>query len=153
MRLPLVVLTSALLLAGCGGERPAGDTPQEQPGAASPTEAVWSTTLRPGSDQSQLRGSATAEAREGRTAIRVELVGGEPGATHPWHVHQGACGSGGGYFHESESYPPLHLDDQGRGTAAATVPAELQPGQEYHVNVHGADDHDHSAACGELRRS
>jgi hypothetical protein len=86
------------------------------------------------------------------TMVTVEMVGGDPGAIHPWHIHLGRCGEHGDYLGDSKTYPPLALDVQGRGTARTTVPDELQPDQAYHVNVHGADDHDATVACGEMRR-
>jgi hypothetical protein len=147
----------AVLLAGCGEERPATESPQlqqeQEPAAATTSAAQWNAALQPTEDQAQLRGSAAAEGQQGRTEIRVELAGGAPGASHPWHIHLGPCGTHGDYFHEPEAYPPLQLDDQGRGTARAMVPEELQPNQSYHVNVHGADDHEATVACGELRQT
>jgi hypothetical protein len=153
MRIPGLVATVAVLLAACGNDRPAADARPDAAPSVSQTEPSWSAVLRPGPEHRQVSGSATARALQGETEIAVEFFGGQPGAVHPWHVHQGTCGSDEGYLHEPDVYPPLELDQQGRGSARVTVPAAVQPGQSYFVNVHGMEDHDETVACGALSRN
>lgn len=157
MRPRLLVLSSVLVLTACSGDRQEtrDASPAVQPAALRDTASAgtqWRAVLEADPRFPQARGTVTATTEQGQTVAVIELAGGSPGATHPWHIHQGACESDGDYFHDSEAYPLLQLDDEGRGTSRATVPEELEAGQSYHVNVHGADDHDATVACGDLRR-
>lgn len=98
-----------------------------------------------------VHGTARAVASVGRTVITVNMEDGEPGAVHPWHVHEGDCGSGGAVVGGANSYPPLALDGNGSDREVATLSLQLSDDADYHVNVHlSAEAMGTIVACGAL---
>ena len=98
-----------------------------------------------------LRGNARAVASVGRTVVTLNVERGDPGAVHPWHVHTGACGSGGGIVGDAGDYPQLVLDGDGEDREVATLDLQLSDDAEYHVNVHRSpQDMGTIVACGRL---
>jgi Cu-Zn family superoxide dismutase len=99
----------------------------------------------------QVRGLANAVASLGRTAVTVEIQGGTPGATYPWHVHQGRCGSNGPIVGAGSDYPAIRVDADGSERAVATLTQQLNDDTEYFVNVHlSAQQMNVIVACGAL---
>jgi hypothetical protein len=97
------------------------------------------------------RADATAIRTVGGTTVEIRFAGGEPGATHPWHVHHGSCAQRGGIVGEPAEYPPLQVGTDGTATATALVEFELQEGQPFHINVHRSPaELGTIVACGEL---
>ncbi len=124
-RLVCLVLCSVVLV-GC-------DTTTTQP-----LERVW---------QGQLEGEPGWEHLSGETAVHfvegtasfiaaAQIAGDEPGEIRPWHVHFNTCAEGGGIVGEDGDYPRLVVDTDGTAVASATVPQSVEPGADYHVNVH-----------------
>lgn len=125
--------------------------PAAAPPAAQPT-VRWSASLEPRPQFNDVRASVTAVRSAGGSTVQIELTGAQPGARHPWHVHSGTCGSGGGIVGDAGRYPLVRVGDQGRGLETALIDVELEPGRSYHVNVHrSAEDMGTLIACGELR--
>jgi hypothetical protein len=97
---------------------------------------------------------ATARAVSGpiQTAVAINLAGGQAGGTHPWHIHEGTCASGGPIVGDADAYPMLRPGSAGTATATALVARVLVPGQNYHVNVHLSPTALGTiVACGNLR--
>jgi hypothetical protein len=85
------------------------------------------------------------------TYVHVTLAGAPPGAAYPWQLREGPCGGSGPVVGTAGAYGPLAVNDQGRATAAATVPLRLGPGARYHVRVSAsAADSGTVVACGDL---
>jgi hypothetical protein len=122
----LTALTTAALLAACAGS-----------GGGGGGEGIvdFSAQLQP-TTGNQVRGLATAIATLGRTAVTVEIEGATPGATYPWHVHEGRCGSNGPIVGAAADYPAIDVDADGRERAVATLSRQLNDDTEYFVNVH-----------------
>jgi hypothetical protein len=100
----------------------------------------------------------TAEANVirtvGVTTVELRLAGGQPGATHPWHIHHGTCAQSGGIVGEPGSYPPLRVEQVGTAVGTAVIDFELQPGQPFHINVHrSANEMGTIVACGDLQEA
>lgn len=132
---PIVVLLATACASG-GGE----------------TEGIvdFDARLEPSAGRTE-HGTARAVAAIGSTAITVQLEGGTPGAVHPWHVHRGGCGSGGGIVGDADDYTALALDDDGEDREVATIDVQLVDDDPYHVNVHLSPDALGTViACGEL---
>jgi hypothetical protein len=111
----------------------------------------WSATLGERLD-SNVRANATAASSPGETTVSINLAGGQPGGTHPWHVHIGTCASGGGIAGAPSAYPALRPDPAGAATAVARLTVQLIPGDDYHVNVHRSPEAlGDIIACGDLR--
>ncbi|MBR9990486.1 MAG: hypothetical protein KFH98_12065 [Gemmatimonadetes bacterium] len=111
----------------------------------------WSATVesRSGSD---VRATVRAATASGQTAVGINLAGGQSGGTHPWHIHTGTCGSGGGIVGDAAAYPPLRPGSGGTASATALVGVQLIPGQSYHVNVHRSPQAlGEILGCGDLR--
>lgn len=122
----LTALIAAGFVAACAGA-----------GGGSGDEGIvdFSAQLQPGTGY-QVKGTAHAVASLGRTAVTLEIDNATPGATHPWHVHQGKCGSNGSIVGSASDYPQIKVDADGRERAVATLGVQLSDDAEYFVNVH-----------------
>jgi hypothetical protein len=96
-------------------------------------------------------GSVRAVASLGTTAVFVNLRGGQQGASHPWRVHSGRCGSSGAPVAPSDAFPPLQPGSDGTARVTTSIPVQLSPNASYHVNVHLSRERmDVLIGCGEL---
>jgi superoxide dismutase, Cu-Zn family len=122
----VAALIAAGLVAACAGA-----------GGGGGDEGIvdFTAQLEPGSGY-QVRGTANAVASLGRTAVTVEIENATPGATYPWHVHQGKCGSNGPVVGSGSDYPQIKVDGDGRERAVATLSVQLSDDADYFVNVH-----------------
>jgi hypothetical protein len=84
----------------------------------------------------QVRGSASAVSAIGETAVTLEIQNATAGATHPWHVHSGQCGTNGPVVGGGSNYPALTVGSDGRARAVASIPVALDDDAPYFVNVH-----------------
>lgn len=131
----------ALALAGCAGSAP----PAQQIPARSLTA-----TLQPESD-SGITGSANVNTVTGSTAAAVTIGGAKSGEVHPWHIHEGTCGSGGPIVGAPTAYPVLNVGMDGNASASARVGVGLDPNKSYYVNIHESPTNLGTiVACGEL---
>jgi hypothetical protein len=111
----------------------------------------WSADLQP-VNGSGVRGEAKARSALAATGLTISISGAASGGHHPWHVHRGACGSGGAIVGDANAYPPLHAGEDGRARAAVSIGAALNEQERYHVNVHrSAPEAGVIIACGNLR--
>lgn len=142
MRAFLTTIAMFGLMAACGD------------GATAPTpELEWEATVVGVDGWEQLLGEATAVAFAGapQFATTMVLVGDEPGAVRPWHVHHNTCTEGGGIVGADGDYPRLQVDAAGQAQVTTTVPAGLDPAANYHVNVHLSEaEMQVIIACGDL---
>jgi hypothetical protein len=146
-----------LLFAGCAPDDPA---PPADPDANDMEiaddgydvdAAEWQANLQGRSGFEGVSGSATAHVRDGRTHVEASVSGAPADGTHPWHIHEGTCASGGGIVGDADAYPPLEIGDDGQASAEADIDVALQDGASYHVNVHASpDDLGTIVACGDL---
>lgn len=103
-----------------------------------PTRVVGSATLSPASNPSQ-------------STATVMVANSEAGATHPWHIHAGTCGSGGGIVGPPDAYQPITVGTNGRGERTVTLPFSTPTQGEFYVNVHKSPtDLKTIIACGPL---
>jgi hypothetical protein len=143
---PLSLLIPIPLLAGLSC------APAVTPAAEPP--ARWAASLEARPQFPEVSAELTAVRTVGGTTVQIELTGAEPRSTHPWHVHRGTCEIGGGIVGDPAGYPSLRVGDDGRALETAVIDAELQPGQNFHVNVHRApDDLGTIIACGNLQEA
>jgi hypothetical protein len=104
-------------------------------------------------DGAGLRGEADVVWNEDADSFTAtaEIRNDEPGSVRPWHVHFGACGSGGAIVGADADYPRMTIGDDGIGSASVRIGERLDPARSYHVNVHESDDNlDNIIACGDL---
>jgi hypothetical protein len=113
---------AALLLVGCttGG---AGNMPVR----------TLETSIR-GQQGSNLRAAAIVNTVPNGTAVAITVKDAQPGSMLPWHLTEGACGSGT-VVGAVDAYPMLQVGTDGTGTARATLKVALDPNQTYHVNI------------------
>jgi superoxide dismutase, Cu-Zn family len=112
----------------------------------------WTATVTGREGHEQARASVRAVVGPGTTAVAINLAGGTPNATHPWHVHSGTCASGGPIVGDPAAYPPLTPGSGGSAAATAALRVPLVPGSDYHVNVHLSPTQLGTViACGDLR--
>lgn len=90
---------------------------------AVPMNIVGSAMLRPASNPS-----------ESETVVMVANA--MPNATHPWHIHAGTCGSGGGIVGPATAYKPLMIASDGTAEVTVRLPFSTPTQGEFHVNVH-----------------
>ncbi len=81
-------------------------------------------------------GSATAWIEGSQTVIRTTLNRGAAGGVHPWHIHEGRCGSGGGVVGSGSAYAALRPGTDNDATETARLDAVLSESGQYYVNIH-----------------
>ena len=152
MRAPTVVLGSTVLLAACGGHRPVEIDPQQQAAGSR-----WNATLATPAALSgamNLRGRgwwASEQGNASRSRAQVDIANAVPGGDHPWHVHQGQCGSNGPIVGPATSYRSLEVNGDGKATATADLPVAMPTSGQYYINVHAsANNMATIIACGNL---
>jgi len=101
---------------------------------------------------SRITGEAGLQSAVAASGARISIKGAAAGAEHPWHVHTGSCGSGGGIVGSASAYPVLKVGDGGEASAVATLGIALDENSKYHVNVHRSPtEMNVIVACGELK--
>jgi hypothetical protein len=162
-RTPIAVVIACCSVAACashqvhvssspGETAPAPSTPTPTPPSGSATGLKWTATLAP-----QTGGTTTGTATvapgttAGTTVVTLSLTGGAPGATYPWHVHNGQCGDQGPVVGSGAAYPPLIVGNNGTAQATATIPLPTPASGNYYVNVHASPtEMGTSISCGNL---
>jgi len=156
MRKSLLLTPALALMAACASGGGGGGAP---PPPAAGGAAPGGTTLRfsgqvLATGARQMRGSAGATTIGSETEVVVSITGGASGGQHPWHLHRGACGSGGAIVGSAGAYPVLRPDAGGRANETANLTVALSRGQRYHVNIHeSSQDLGNILACAELAGS
>lgn len=124
------------------------DVDIEQPGKKGED---WTASLTGQGTYGSVTGTLTAAVLSGTTTATLTVNGATPGASHPWHIHNGTCETGGGIVGDPGAYPPIVIGDQGTGRASVQLQLQLNEAQRYHVNVHAsASDMATIVACGDL---
>jgi hypothetical protein len=141
-----------VLVAGCGGHRAVEIDPQQQA-----VGSRWNATLAtPAGLLGAMEVHGTGwwgpeEGNPGRSRAAVDLTNAVPGGNHPWHVHQGECGSNGAIVGPASSYRPLEVNGDGKATANADLPVAMPTTGQYHINVHASPNNMGTIiACGNL---
>lgn len=136
----IAVGVGTLLLAGCAS------TVEMRPVES------WSARITANAPE-DLRAAASVNAGMYETAASLSVAGARAGATHPWHIHAGTCGSGGAIVGPAASYPPLTIGSNGQATATARIPVGLESSAQYYVNIHQSpSDLGTIVGCLQLRR-
>ena len=150
MRIALLGLV-ALAAAGCVKVQTSGegvDVDVDRPGD---NAEVWNATLQGQANFMAARATARATVAEGQTTATATLTGGMAGHVHPWHIHEGDCGSGGPIVGPATAYPPLRPGVDGSATATARIGVALNETRDYHVNIHASPQELGTImACGNL---
>ncbi|HEX8905687.1 MAG TPA: hypothetical protein VF771_12625, partial [Longimicrobiaceae bacterium] len=85
----------------------------------------WRGTLNPVGG-SGVSGTATGTTGHDMTHVVVSVMGATAGARLPWHVHEGKCGDASPPIAgPASAYPPLVVGSDGRATAEAHLPMQL----------------------------
>ncbi|HJU90751.1 MAG TPA: hypothetical protein VJ672_15280 [Gemmatimonadaceae bacterium] len=110
----------------------------------------WNARLT-GQTGSSITGTSQALVADEKTSVTISISGATAGASLPWHVHDGDCGSGGAVVGPASAYAPLQVGSAGTATGNAELALKLNEASEYHVNVHAsASDMATIVACGNL---
>lgn len=84
-------------------------------------------------------GTATGTTADGETNVTVSITGGTPGATYPWHIHDGKCtDSGPPIVGDAAAYPPLVVGSDGTATGSAKISVKLNEAKNYIINIHAS---------------
>lgn len=153
MRTRLLCITAAFALLACARVQTEPATGEVDLDVENPAKRGedWNGTLAGQGAGASITGSIKAMALDGRTEVSVALNGASPDGTHPWHVHEGACGSGGPIVGDATAYPQLQVGSAGTATANANLGLMLDEAKDYYVNVHAsASDLQTIIACGDL---
>ena len=148
-----IPLLAVLALAACVRTSSDPATGKIDVDIESPTQKgeVWNASLKGQGTYSAMTGTAKATVVNGMTNVAFSLDGGTPGQTHPWHVHDGKCGSGGAVVGDASGYPPVTIGANGHGEASGHIMTRLDEAKDYHVNVHAsAAEMATIIACGDL---
>jgi hypothetical protein len=161
-KLSTIMLASALVLTSCSARQEGEVATTAEPGvqgeeapteqAAPPEAGQVRIVANPGFEVS---GEANVQDLEGgKTRVDIGIHGAPSDAILPWHVHEGTCGSGGAIVGDPNAYQPLNTDLSGEASADATIGVGLDPGTDYHINVHESPSNTETiVACGELKVS
>lgn len=110
------------------------DVDTQRPGA----DQNWRGTLNPVGG-SGVSGMARGTSGHDMTHVMVSVSGAQPGARLPWHVHEGQCGEGSPpIVGAASAYPVLTVGSDGRASAEAHLPMDLNEAKSYIVNVHAS---------------
>ncbi|HET6360694.1 MAG TPA: hypothetical protein VFH11_01395 [Gemmatimonadota bacterium] len=149
--LRIVRLISFLLLTGCAS---GGETDSR------PIAGAWSGDIQSLGAEGHSGFATVTLMPDGETRANLTLRGGSAGGRHPWHIHAGLCPSGdaeptavGPEVGDPGSYPVLEPNDTGNASATAVLAVPLDPGAEYHVDVHQSEDDATVVGCGDLQES
>lgn len=141
----IALLSGLVAAAGCASQGGGGEDGMMEDGAT-----MFSAVLNPNGDMGH-GGSAEARSSMSGTMVTITLDRGTTGGTHPWHIHEGRCGSGGGVVGQGSAYPVLEPDANGDATATANLTVSLDPSGEYYVQIHQSPSQMGTiAACGNL---
>lgn len=149
----MALMLAALTLTACVRTRTDPATGNVDVDIESPTQQgeEWEGSIRGLNMYSAMTGTARARVVEGVADISVSLRGGTPGQTHPWHLHEGKCGSGGPIVGDPYAYPPITIGATGNATATAKIQKSLNEALDYHVNFHASSSEMATIiACGEI---
>ena len=149
----LTLLFTACLAAACVRTATNPATGEVDIDVESPTQRGedWDGTITGRGIYSRISGSTRALVAEGQTTVTISLTGLTPGGRHPWHVHEGACASGGPIVGGISAYGPLVVGADGTAQGSARLALQLNEALDYHVNVHASPtDLATIIACGDL---
>jgi hypothetical protein len=166
-RIPSLILAAAVVAAACStGREKVGTTAAVRQAEATADAAgessvdlreqypSWRAAANPTGNAGPNAEAIVRGGAEG-TTVHIDLDGGEPGATYPWHIHSGNCGDASPpIVGSADAYPPIQVGDGGEGDAEATLGTTLDADGDYIVNVHLSPTQlDSIVACGELVHS
>ena len=155
--LPVLALAAAACTprystAGTSGETPAPSTTAAMGDMAGTTHYMANLAAMGGST---VHGTAMIHsAASGQQTVELQISGGTPGATYPWHIHTGSCADGmTPVVGDGRAYTALGTSGDGTASLTTTLPVTLSADQRYHVNVHASPtDMGTIVACGDLTR-
>jgi hypothetical protein len=99
---------------------------------------TWKGTLA-AAGGSAVTGTATGTTAHDSSHVTVNIMGATPGATYPWHVHEGKCSDPSApVVGDASAYPPLVAGADGRATATAHLSIKLNEAKNYIINVHAS---------------
>jgi hypothetical protein len=88
---------------------------------------------------STVTGNAKGTTGNDMTHVTVTISGGTPGATYPWHIHDGKCTDAGPpIVGNMTDYPPLVVGSDGTATATANLSTKLNEARNYIINIHAS---------------
>jgi hypothetical protein len=159
----LIHILPALALAAAAGCSPSytsagtsGETPAPSTSAAADMAGMTQYSANLGAmNGSTVHGTATVHSMAAdQQTVNVQISGGTPGATYPWHIHTGSCSDGmTPVVGNGALYTALGTSGDGTASVTVTIPVTLDPNQRYHVNVHASPtDMGTIVACGDLTR-
>jgi hypothetical protein len=149
----MALMLAALTLTACVRTRTDPATGNIDVDVESPAQQgqEWEGTIRGMNMYTSLAGTTRVRVVGGVADVSVILSGGTAGQTHPWHLHEGKCGSGGAIVGDPSAYPPMTIGADGKGTATAKVQKNLNEALDYHVNFHASSSEMATiVACGEI---
>jgi hypothetical protein len=95
-------------------------------------------------------GTLRADVLNGQSTVALRVTGLQPGAAHPWRIHEGRCGEVGALFGNAYTYGTIRVNDQGVAEASATLP-QLDIAKRYKVRLFlSPSDSTSEVACGNL---
>jgi hypothetical protein len=149
----MALMLAALTLTACVRTRTDPATGNIDVDVESPAQRgqEWEGTIRGMNAYAAMTGTARARVVEGVADISVTLSGGMAGRTHPWHLHEGKCGSGGAIVGDPYAYSPITIGSDGKATGTARIQKTLNEASDYHVNFHASSSEMSTiVACGEI---
>ena len=149
----IVGVTAMMLTTGCVRTATQEATGDVDVDIESPTKRGedWHGKMLGKGNWSGLSGDVQALVLEGRTSVTVAITGAQPGAVLPWHIHEGTCETGGEIVGGHDSYMPMIVGSDGRGSANAQINVGLDEAKDYFVSFHASQNEMATiVACGDI---
>ena len=139
VRTTLAALAAVCSLAASASRNPATSASTPPTASRAAQGMKWTATLTP-TGAVKIAGVATVApgTTAGTSVAMISITGGTPGATYPWHVHTGKCGSNGGVVGTGSAYKPLVASADGTAKQTAMLSVAAPTTGDFHVNVHAS---------------
>jgi hypothetical protein len=154
MKQPMVVATLTLMIVACAGRNDSQIATTAETAPEQRTEPVAGDRdiVIAANAGFEVEGDADVEGLEqGGTRVDIDIQGAASNSMLPWHLHEGACGSGGAIVGDPAAYAPLAVGADGTASSETNIDVTLSPGTDYHLNVHKSpSEMETIIACGDL---
>lgn len=147
----LPLLFVAVVAAGCLRTTRDPATGKVDVDVESPTKKGedWKATVTGVGVYGSVNGQSTVLVAEGKSEVSLRVAGHDASGPHPWHVHEGKCGSGGAIVGNMNDYSPLTFGNDRMAQSSAKLDVRLDESKDYHVNIHrSSGDMATIIACG-----
>ncbi|MGH7626639.1 MAG: hypothetical protein ACREOJ_15160 [Gemmatimonadaceae bacterium] len=135
----MLTAAAAVSLSACGLLHHSAPAVQLSQGDVA-LHSTWHATLSSPSDltgamQVSGRASMAPGSNHDQTIVSLTLSNATPGGVHPWEIHHGQCATDAGIIGQANAYAPIKIENDGTGSASATLPLVTPDSGSYFIAV------------------